>query len=139
MFQLVAIVIAVILAVAVLAGTAIYGSAAASAGKADAEALKLLDQATQIQSAAALYEINEQRPAGFSSGDWQSDLAGTYMRTVPTGWSTAPCTADPTKVCLYIQTDDVSVCSKVNKKMGLAESVPSCASLTPGDSACCVN
>ena len=133
MFSLIITIISIALVAALALATLYYGGIAFNKGSDTAEAAKIVQEANQVAGAFELYRVEKGGlPTGTEAQIKESIVAGGYLKQWPEGeWSLKTDYA-----VKMVKTQEQ--CLALNKSLGLdPTSVPSCSSVTVGQTVCC--
>jgi type II secretory pathway pseudopilin PulG len=121
MFSLIVVLLSILLVAALLAAALYYGGSAFSHSSDATTVARLVNEGSQIQSAAMLYQTEK----GSAATDISILTSQNYLTNAPASWSMTP---SGTAIA-YTKATSPNVCVKFNAKYGII-GVPSCASLT---------
>lgn len=115
MFSLIITIISIALVAALALATVYYGGASWTHGQAAAEAARLLNEASQVRGAVAVYRANE----GTAPADVATLVSAEYLKTALPGWTFVD-------GALVQAASSEDACLVANQKLGI-NTVPSCS------------
>lgn len=134
MFSLIITIISVVLVAALAVATIYYGGIGFNKSGMSAQVARRISEAQQIKGAAALFKVEHQDSPTFTLEDLVNN---NYLSAAPANW------ASVAQDVAGVTVDNVDLCNAINASLNNAYAAnttpPDCATLTPGQEACCVN